>query len=749
LPGEPSDTPLHVFRIAELGYGLRDGDPYPRWAPDFVYGYGLPLFNFYAPLAYYAANLATFANPQHAVSAAKVIFVGSLLCAGMGMFLLVQAIAGRWAGIVAAATYLFAPYVFLIDPHLRGDLPESLALGVAPLFLWSVRAYGHQMDRRCLVIASLLTAALILSHNLAGVMIFVLGAGNILWRSLFESNPPGSSLTSTVWKRSLPLAVGVGLSAFFWLPVVLERYSVQLERIVGPAHYRYRNHFLKLQEILAPSLALDLGSSNPEVRFNLGVGQWLLAAAGLVAVVFVAYRDLRAPSWTLRRCAHLHDGIYWGLSLIGLCFLMTSLSEPVWRALPPMAFVLFPWRFLGPAALCAAILAGYCTLGTRPLPWRWQQWTCALLLAVPLLAAVPTFVPPQWRDFGPTDRRAMLELELKGIALGTTAAVEYLPSTVRRIPQPDPNMLEDYHRGQTVDRVDRRMLPEGASVKLVTSSSAREEYFVTSPSSLTLRLQRFMYAGWRAAIDGSPAPLHADSEEGFMALQMPAGDHAVTVWLGTTGPRALGWALTCATLCALLIGVARMPSGGPSPQTLERFSALHGFVVVAGAALSLALGNGLGLLQPNSTGLVVTRAEHSLHRLFGDDIDLLGYDLQPASPVLPSTQLRLTLYWKARQTVTTEYGVFVHLIDSRDRILAQSDKMHPAEYPTTRWGLEKYVRDVHVLALSADIAAGVYTLRVGLSNSVTGGRLQVSDDNGTQLGDSVRLPADIILQPPA
>ena len=51
-PGLPhhTDAELHVYRAAELGHALRGGAFYPRWAPDFYYGYGYPIFNYYAPL---------------------------------------------------------------------------------------------------------------------------------------------------------------------------------------------------------------------------------------------------------------------------------------------------------------------------------------------------------------------------------------------------------------------------------------------------------------------------------------------------------------------------------------------------------------------------------------------------------------------------------------------------------------------------------------------------------------------------
>src|SRR5919201_5615183 len=49
------DGLLHLYRLVELDHLIAQGIWYPRWAPDFVFGFGYPIFNFYAPLSYYLA----------------------------------------------------------------------------------------------------------------------------------------------------------------------------------------------------------------------------------------------------------------------------------------------------------------------------------------------------------------------------------------------------------------------------------------------------------------------------------------------------------------------------------------------------------------------------------------------------------------------------------------------------------------------------------------------------------------------
>ena len=137
-PGLPRDTDaeLHVFRAAQLGEALRDGAGYVRWAPDLWYGYGYPIFNFYSPLTYYLAHLFTLSGLD-IVNAVKAVFVLGLLGAVAGMYVFARDNWGERAGVVAAAAYVFSPYVLFIDPHMRGDLAEFFAMAFFPWLLWA------------------------------------------------------------------------------------------------------------------------------------------------------------------------------------------------------------------------------------------------------------------------------------------------------------------------------------------------------------------------------------------------------------------------------------------------------------------------------------------------------------------------------------------------------------------------------------------------------------------------------------
>ena len=131
------DGALHMLRLAEIDRCLRHGVLPLRWAPDFAHGYGYPFFNFYASLSSYIGEVWHLAGLDFppAVAAATVT---ALFVSGWGAYLLGRDLTGRKGGLVAAASYMYAPYQFY-DSAYRGNLAESWALALLPWVLWTGR----------------------------------------------------------------------------------------------------------------------------------------------------------------------------------------------------------------------------------------------------------------------------------------------------------------------------------------------------------------------------------------------------------------------------------------------------------------------------------------------------------------------------------------------------------------------------------------------------------------------------------
>ncbi|MBN1283797.1 MAG: hypothetical protein JXB47_00200 [Anaerolineae bacterium] len=763
-PGLPreTDAELHVFRTAELIYCIEHGVIYPRWAPNFWYGYGYPFFNYYGSATYYLAAGFGLLTGSGAVGGVRFVFVLGQVLAGVGTYAFVRRRWNACAGVVAGTVYVYSPYVALIDPHMRGDLAEAFALGLLPVVFWAfdrVLRRGHKYDS---IIAAGALAALIFTHNLMAVIIFALLVGWLLWAWLLTRRR--ASYGPQRWGQTwITLGLGVLLAGFFWAPVLLESGAVQLNRLTGPGHFDYQNHFVGLGELLAPSPPLDLAAANPAFLFNLGLVTWVLALLGCAVLVVQAWRG--APplpgsaatldTWQRRLSTGrmtalafapggLRDILYFAAVGAALIFLMTPASAFIWQAVPYMPVLQFPWRLLGAASFCLAVLAGASTRWLRYLPRPARSAALGALVGAVMFGALTVLHPPEWdADFGPTDPAAYIQFELSGVAVGTTAGGEFLPRAASKPPGPERSLIESYTRPGPIDKVDRAALPPQAVVDVVHHGPTEDVFSVRTAVPFLLRIYTFAFDGWKVEVNDIPVEYQVDSSTGFIMVPLREGSaQKVRVYLDLTPAHVLGRGLSLAAvagLTGLYVIVVRRPCLPTAPRHLlpERMAlavVVMGLLFAGARALS---GERPGPFYLRSTpGAPPLPAMYAFSQPFENGIELLAYDL-PRIRVRAGETLPVTLYWRAARPLDVNYQSFVHLAPlGSDAPAAQQDKLNPGDYPTTRWTPARYIRDVYEIDLPGDLAPGRYLLLFGLydMNTDTDARVMTAgpspDDKG-------------------
>jgi hypothetical protein len=726
---QASDAELHIFRLAELSWLTQWGEFYPRWAPNFYFGYGYPIFNYYAPLTYYLGLPLALLPWFDAVAGVKFIFILGLLAVAFGVYGFVRDNWGRLAGFVAAAVAVYAPYLQYVDPHARGDLAEAFSFGAFALALWAMDRFWRRPSGVNWIVAALLVAAVILSHNLMAMVGFGLLLAWAIWR-LIEGWP-------VTWSKAMllgPLLLGVGLSAFFWLPVALEQSAVNLSTLIGEGdHFDFRTHFLSLSTLLGMAPRLDWGASEAHFVFNLGLAQWLLGLLGVITLL-------------TGRTAHGRHLAYFAVAAAGLIFMMLPLSTWLWELVPLLPFMQFPWRLLGVTVILLAVLAGAGLAGLSQLvPKWWQNKLAAAAVGLTLLLALPLSEVPPWPpEFGPAGRSRVVEIELAGHWLGTTSTGDFVPATVESLPRPEGQMIRALREQRPLDRVNRATLPPGAAVTGFEKRPLHFQYQVNSDEAFLLRLFLFDFPGWTARLDGQVVETEVGRPEGFIVIPVPAGQHLVDVRFESTPARQLAAAVSWLALALTVVGAWRL--GRRREGEISRGGdrekgnwVVVGVVAVITAVYILVL-SPAGWLRYESEGFVVLPAQTTVFADFDDQIVLIGYDLS-ADSARPGEEMMVTLYWKAKQApLPINYQVFVHLLTADGRLVAQSDKLNPGEFPTRRWTTDKYVRDQHRISLPDDLPPGQYTFSTGLWVAFEGWRLPLVDESGQQLDDQYRLP---------
>ncbi|MBE7549493.1 MAG: glycosyltransferase family 39 protein [Anaerolineales bacterium] len=134
-------------------------------------------------------------------------------------------------------------------------------------------------------------------------------------------------------------------------------------------------------------------------------------------------------------------------------------------------------------------------------------------------------------------------------------------------------------------------------------------------------------------------------------------------------------------------------------------------------------------------GVTLTNPEPQikLNQSLGNQITLLGYDLENCQQLIVNCQLSMRFYWRADGVPGADYTTFLHLRDTSNKNVAQKDSP-PASgrYPTSLWDAGEVIVDEVTLPLG-EVAPGRYRPVVGLYNLATGERLAVPGNPANEI----------------
>ncbi len=766
------DGMFHLLRLVELDRCLRHGTLLPRWAPDFAHGYGYPFFNFYASLSSYIAELWHLIGLDFAPAVAAAT-ISAFLVSGWGACLLGRELGGWPAGLTAAAAYVYAPYQFY-DSAYRGNLAEMWALALLPWVLWGGRR-GVLGRRRDLVLGAVSCAALIYTHNvyamiaLPTLVVYLV----VLWWKHGRRLRQGLHAVAVV-------LLGLGLSAFFWLPAFFEKGWTR----ISAALIDYTSFFLSPAELLSPPPMVDLSLLNFYPPRSLSWGMLTLIASGAIAL---AYRSLSARLGI----GNLSLDAEW--TFFALLFILSSLmclpvSDPLWRELPLLRYVQIPWRYLGVASLAGSLLAGGAVAiledearSIAPASLREAGPTLLVGMAVSILVAtaIPwTYAPPfpQPHEPGVAD---ILRWEYATGLIGTTAHNEYMPIWAERLPSDPASPAMLHERDPIVPRLDESSLPPGAEVTAAYYTLMHSRFTIRTPVAFRARYRQLFFPGWQVTVDGQKVAPVVTAPYGLLGFDLPAGEHQIVI-APTTTPLRLAGELTSAVACLAILtllltrthsprelaasppgkhlaGQSTSPENHRSPRPEHRVTLTwRRFIVLAALALSISALK-IGLIDRTENPFRAYRFDGKRvpgrHREVNINFDLFtlyGYDL-PSRPIPAGRPLRVDLYLGARREVKGNYLAYARLVDDEGRLWSRPDNDAPEGFrpppPTSLWPGNSYAHWAYLVHVLPGTPPGEYWVQVGIFERDTWRGLNVLDDDGRIIALSTRLGPVRVIRP--
>ncbi|MCB8926834.1 MAG: hypothetical protein H6652_14555 [Ardenticatenaceae bacterium] len=753
------DTVFHLWRAVQAGALLDEGIFFSRWAPHMAHGYGYPLFMYQSPFS--AQGTAVF----HAIGfswpvALNLVYGLGIVASGWTMWWLARTFWGDWGGLIAAVAYLYAPFHAYVAFY-RASLSETVAWSLPPLVLWGLYRWQREKSGWGLGTAVFSFILLIYTHDVtayAFMPLFVGWVGLWWWVDGPFDKLKASSSWATLWRGGLGLLLGLGGSAFFWLPAITERSAIQFDRANSAWPFLYFNNFLPLDQLLALPRNADPSLLNDWPPRALGMLLLIVALAGAV----LAWRRTKQSRWLV------------GFLLLGLAsyvFLTVQASEWLWTAVPQLEAFQFPWRFLAPASFLAAFLCGgvknLTAESTESAEAKKSKKNSAFsAFSAVNIAIIAILSVGHWGWLYPDLCNVPDDLSVDGMVaweqatqtLGSTASGELLPRAVEIVPDPtNPPAWQA--------RLDETTLPPDAQILATNYQPLNTKIELETAVPFTATLRIFNFPGWQVTVNGEAAPITPTDLEGWLTVPVPNGRSTIQATFRETPLRLAADGISLLSL-VLLLGIVWKIRGNQysvfSIQLTNYPSLITDYWPLITVAVLLIAGK-LLLVDAGQTPLRQARLHDGALAGVAQSLDVtLGTPDNPAQVKLlgldawetavPANQpLALTLYWQALQPLTANYKVGLTLY-GQNGLRWSEEGLRDYRWlrnppPTTGWPTDQYALTAYFVDLLPGTPPGDYQLQLSFFEQDSLTPLTFYTASGQPIGPQLELGTVTVVSP--
>lgn len=310
-------------RIEQFTVNLQNLQIPPRVAPDFSYGMGYPVFNFYAPFAYWVGGALSLIGLT-TIGALKVSFLLALVGAFVGMYVFLKEQFDSASALLGATLYVTSSIIPL-EIFVRGNLAELWFLALFPTALYFLMRNAKEHSRGVFIMTTLMLSFLLTVHN---IMSLLAGALVLIFIGLQKHKK----------RNLLALILGTLAGSYFLIPALLESNLTYATTVAAMTNYA--DHFLCAKQLWVGTWGFGgsvPGCVNDGMQFALGKIQWILGLLGGGALLGMYYKERNISRISI------FVALLTGVSL----FLTLYQSVFAWKLLyPVLSLFQFPWRFL-------------------------------------------------------------------------------------------------------------------------------------------------------------------------------------------------------------------------------------------------------------------------------------------------------------------------------------------------------------------------------------------------------------------
>ena len=520
----------HIVRLYLLDQGLRQGYLYPRWVDELGFGFGYPLYNFYPPLVYYLAesfHLLGFSL----IWAIKLVFIFGFYLGAVGIYLLVKKLTNRISGFLSATLYTYFFYHAVLI-YVRGALAEFFSLAILPFIFLTLENLANETNWRNGILFGVSFALLILTHPLIALpsIIFV---GFLFLFYLLRSKHS----SRLIYLFICGLSLGLALSAFFWLPSLMEKKYTLVDKVLISELADYKLHYIYPQQFIYSPWGYGGSSRGLSDGFTFQLGKihlGLVFGSIILSIFYITIMSLRVPPKAGRgnpflvRLLHFvrndeltkHFYFFIFLLLFSL-FMTTEYSSFIWDKLKYLWYLQFPWRFLTFTAIFISIVGGFFLYflsvilnevkdllrmqGRKPVArffeaalLRMTAVISLLIIAITIITYQKYFKPQRFINTTDKERTSFEEITWRI----SRTSYEFVPKEVK---------TKKSELNTTILTIEKKDLPSrpleilsgAGNITILKNKFQEKEFFIDAKTPLTFRLNTFNFPGWKAYLTPS------------------------------------------------------------------------------------------------------------------------------------------------------------------------------------------------------------------------------------------------------
>jgi len=503
-----------VIRLADMFRSLRDFQIPVRYSSELNFGYGYPLFNFAYPLPYYLGVLIHFLGFGF-VNTIKVLFAGSVIFSALFMFLASKLLwKNTWAGIISAILYIYFPYR-MVDLYVRGSIGESLSFILFPLLFFLAIKLINKSSFLLIGGIAVFVASLIMTHNIMTVLFMPLYIIFALVQAILKNK-------KAIKGFLLSIILGFGLSAFFWVPALFEKSNILLSQIPIADRSLY---FVKLEQFIFPSWGYGVPIDSNGFSYQLGLVHlaiFIIVALSLLFIVIKSKKYFKEYSVKIACMLTICTAFF--------IFLLFKPSEFLWRNIPLLSEINYPWIALGILGFLISILAGF--LSKQDL----GKYVVVFFGVVTISIVLP-YAKPQRYINNPDSYYLTNDAT-------TTSSNELMPLWVKKMPLQRASSKVEIIKGDV-------------NMQNVSFNSKQINFYVNALSQSRVRINRIYYPGWKIYVDGVSVPISYSNERGVMDVFVSFGGHAVHAKFGETPLRLISDIISLSSFIILLFFIIK------------------------------------------------------------------------------------------------------------------------------------------------------------------------------------------------